>query len=900
MQRRSEQFHHETRPSDGEVYRKVMHYKEQGLAQDWKNRLTDYKQYALNLLLERRDLVEALRPLLDIPVLLCDLTLGNTERHVRSPFKPEIICFWRHVHTTWNKVTCGNPFIQKNVTIQDVRDLEGRAPSVSETDRQFIVGGMDGRSLFTAITDGDLRKSIKQALLRVETIIPTLKTFHENFKQLEIAAKILKTHLLDGVIETTLYDTLLSYRSPQEDFWIEHREGEFQRINLLDRDLEARLTYIQLLISILRNYPFLSKCSPRIDPRQKGIEAKVDPAYRFQLLKSARLQGYRTKKVLRGLENAAEQTIAPNSEPCLPLAVYGESLKRRYGRPFTSAFQHFRTRLFLPNLCQAQAEVSLMPSVMFVQRDFIEAFFGPIPKIPGIQTSLEPPNLSVQLMAPDCKTTEAEVQLPLNGSRDGTAISEGSSTASPLLPTLDLDGQLGWTETEEVGICESKRISETGSEGEAPGSPKCTLSRHAEEFKTRHLGPPREMVGSPESLDSSETFSSALVSAASSEFLDPMSRSVLSPAMDELSNSFMSVALPPNTVSKCDESLATQSQEICTLTVFETLLGDEERRKALTSELHHDGEDHLDSSAESCLSLTSSDISLLEHDCPEIPTPDACPKIDSIESRRSSFRRSSSLRQDSFDNIPTPSQKDQAESCRSFLFPDMLESPEKQSSIISYDDSSRSFLESGLFFSHRRDTLDGNRPEDETESCRSFLDSPWANLSLRDILPKRHSLTSEVSSREAGRSFLEPLTPALQRYIDRTRLTSPLISHEYKFIEYNGVLQLEKSTNDMEKYLQNRPGWIMMANENQVAKTVRFEHVTWRMNNRTAGETFALIAPTYLEQFLQNHNRPKRAVETDDNGSELPNGDSNKRMKLKGQIPTKIRSSLFRTYSRPS
>jgi hypothetical protein len=200
-----------------------------------------------------------------------------------------------------------------------------------------------------------------------------------------------------------------------------------------------------------------------------------------------------------------------------------------------------------------------------------------------------------------------------------------------------------------------------------------------------------------------------------------------------------------------------------------------------------------------------------------------------------------------------------------------------------------------LFFSDRRDTLDENRPEDETESCRSFLESPWANLSLRDILPKRHSLISEVSSRESGRSFLEPLPPALQGYIDRTRLTSPLIPHEYKFIEYNGVLQLEKSTNDMEKYLQNRPGWIMMANKNQVAKTVRFEHVTWRMNNRTAGETFALVAPTYLEQFLQNHNKPKRPVEIDDNGSELANGDSNKRTKLKGQIYAKKSFSIFRT-----
>jgi hypothetical protein len=56
--------------------------------------------------------------------------------------------------------------------------------------------------------------------------------------------------------------------------------------------------------------------------------------------------------------------------------IDGETTDRRSGKPFTNAYKQFRTQLFLTNLSQVQAESSLNPSVLFVQRNFLNAFFG--------------------------------------------------------------------------------------------------------------------------------------------------------------------------------------------------------------------------------------------------------------------------------------------------------------------------------------------------------------------------------------------------------------------------------------------------------------------------------------------------------------------------------------------
>src|SRR5437016_11137285 len=116
---------------------------------------------------------------------------------------------------------------------------------------------MDKKALFSTIVDGNLRELIKQTLLELQVIIPTIKSFHEILKYLEIGAKILRTHLLNGPVESTMYRTMCSHWSPPENVIVEVREGEFQHALLLEEELQVRFAYKQIFVSALRHFPSL-------------------------------------------------------------------------------------------------------------------------------------------------------------------------------------------------------------------------------------------------------------------------------------------------------------------------------------------------------------------------------------------------------------------------------------------------------------------------------------------------------------------------------------------------------------------------------------------------------------------------------------------------------------------
>jgi hypothetical protein len=65
------------------------------------------------------------------------------------------------------------------------------------------------------------------------------------------------------------------------------------------------------------------------------------------------------------------------------------------------------------------------------------------------------------------------------------------------------------------------------------------------------------------------------------------------------------------------------------------------------------------------------------------------------------------------------------------------------------------------------------------------------------------------------------------------------------------MFQKSKSTRDMERYLQHRIGWTMIVIRGRTTQTLKFEHIIERMNKRTAGETFVLIKPSAMDQFIR-------------------------------------------------
>lgn len=203
----------------------------------------------------------------------------------------EILTYLGHIYNVWHAITLGDVSIEQAVDVQTVRKLEVRAPSFSKTDRDYVQRGIRSGTLFPKIKNAGCRQSIEKALLSIKVIIPTIKTFHENFKYFEIGARILKTQLL-GVINkqekrgkntTTLYEAMQSRWSSQGGLAVEWQEGQFQSIHLPDQTVQVRLAYIQVFLSALRSFPFLNKSDiPRVELHQEQMDARVDPTHLFQ------------------------------------------------------------------------------------------------------------------------------------------------------------------------------------------------------------------------------------------------------------------------------------------------------------------------------------------------------------------------------------------------------------------------------------------------------------------------------------------------------------------------------------------------------------------------------------------------------------------------------------------
>jgi len=300
----------------------------------------------------------------------------------------EMTCCLKHIYTTWNAITLGQADIREALDVQTVENLHLRAPIASIIDRHYINQQMDRppsqSGLFPGVEDREKRSSIKRALLGLEGLIPTIKAFHENCIYLRIGANIIHNLLLDEKPKST-YEAMCDHWTAAETTLEEFREGAFREVTLERPDLAARFCFIQVLLAIFRQFPNLSNDSPRKEPGSRKrkrdsnppvefISGSVNPAYRNKLLWCAHSLGFKTRKITNGLRNVEDQP-GEVSEPFI-LANDGEIIKRRSGTPFTNAYKEFRTQLFLPNLHQVQVGPGLDPSVMFVQRDLLNAFFG--------------------------------------------------------------------------------------------------------------------------------------------------------------------------------------------------------------------------------------------------------------------------------------------------------------------------------------------------------------------------------------------------------------------------------------------------------------------------------------------------------------------------------------------
>lgn len=385
----SERYFPQYNHSDGEIFRSIRRYQktQPELVSSWVVRLTASKRISLNLLLDEANsrkktkrnpprhsgVLETLDKILVFPGLWEGLEFGNLHKHLALGCDDEIVRYLEHVEATWAQITGSDPEIQSCVDINTARALQSLAPAVSWVDRKAIGKLLADKKVFGGLHDPLKRSQVRERLLRVDRLIPTIKSFHENMKLFTITAKVLRTYLLPEKSRASLFAYLKDiWRRPQVAF-VEFAEGSFQAIS---GPPSFELAYIQLFCAALRNFPELSDDVPKMDSGDK-IRSSVTRSAISLFYRRVVLLGFRNSaiqsSIRRGLQRAQGRGRRIELEGQIDTEV--ESTSRRWGRPYTRIFRRMRHVAFLPRLHRS-APASAFPTVEHIVKDFICSFLG--------------------------------------------------------------------------------------------------------------------------------------------------------------------------------------------------------------------------------------------------------------------------------------------------------------------------------------------------------------------------------------------------------------------------------------------------------------------------------------------------------------------------------------------
>ncbi|KFY69470.1 hypothetical protein V496_00217, partial [Pseudogymnoascus sp. VKM F-4515 (FW-2607)] len=385
LQLEQNNFHHQTSYSDGEIYLKIVEATTFGLdknVQIWKARLSDCKVTGVDSLLRHEEISGAFNELRDFPGLWKGLELGNIEKllalHMDEAMK-EIIHYLRHIKSVWDKITLGKDALKRAVCPETVQFLSLRAPAASKADRISIVQEMRHGTIFQSVQEND-KRAIKRTLLNLPVIIPTIKTLHENQKLVRIGVKILKDTILGTTLRTTVRQALEKKWTRPRDMRIEINEGQFFLLPKLRRSVQWKLTYQQIWLFILREFPGLSGEAPKLDSRKAGVPQSCCVRNSTTQQKfcqfTANLGIFKSKINTEASAKCTHRTRAHLSATAS--SVDGVIQKKRCGKPFRSSYMRYKANLYLPILAKTPTFSSNeLPTSTYVLRDFMLSFFGP-------------------------------------------------------------------------------------------------------------------------------------------------------------------------------------------------------------------------------------------------------------------------------------------------------------------------------------------------------------------------------------------------------------------------------------------------------------------------------------------------------------------------------------------
>ncbi|KDN70497.1 hypothetical protein CSUB01_07942 [Colletotrichum sublineola] len=404
---RQTQTLHQTQESDGDIYRELRGEQlanQLRTTQELQVQLSPCKEKILNQLLKRRppdpnseSIIDVLDSLIPYPGLWEGLQIANWHRHLALHCDEQIIHFLKNrLRSTYEHIVKGVPDAQQYVDVPTVRCLALRCPS-SKIDAAFIKKKMENRELFRGVTDAASRRQILENILSINIIIPSLKTFHENMKYFAIGAKIIRQHIMpdehDPKSDLPTLPQRLPWSQPSQPT-IEAANGRFLQLQALDSGLALKALFQVALTS----FPYLSNDRPKQDARGEAMAAGVDAGFVYLLQRRARRLGFSSPKIESGL--AGKQPVC---RVLFDVPDRQVDSKWKCGKPGLRAFLLLQERAFLPDLISVNGADGLV--LLFVFRDFMDAFFGCGDAFMADGPASEQPTADVSMVDTDTPTS---------------------------------------------------------------------------------------------------------------------------------------------------------------------------------------------------------------------------------------------------------------------------------------------------------------------------------------------------------------------------------------------------------------------------------------------------------------------------------------------------------------
>lgn len=200
--------------------------------------------------------------------------------------------YLRRVDQAWGYIIGGSEGDKLQLDAYTVHLLQGRCPSKSLEDHTYVETQMLKGDILPAIKSWEQRSAILERIYSVEYIIPSIHTFLEDTKYLELGAKILK-EILPVNCKYSIAQAFGSLHNGQPGLKLQQQEYSFEDSVQPSGSLAQWMAYRQLWSLSLRQFPWMIGHAPRKDARKpKPKRPNIQPRWWYELASLASESGF--------------------------------------------------------------------------------------------------------------------------------------------------------------------------------------------------------------------------------------------------------------------------------------------------------------------------------------------------------------------------------------------------------------------------------------------------------------------------------------------------------------------------------------------------------------------------------------------------------------------------------